>query len=143
MTHQTALQEDPDSPIVPESPVPIFNSPSVIPPTPRRYRYRSTKNLLAAFTDLDELQDPTCMLSPDSPIWQSSQREKQLRETSDHSSSHLADTSSSSSGFESAGASPLSAGSNNSKAIPTDPIKFLLKFSCQCPDRNCQIIQYS
>ena len=108
MTHQTVLQEDPDSPMVPESPVPLFDavavdSPNVIPPTPPHLRRpRSTRNLLEAFTDLDDDLDE--IQSPGSPIWQSSQLE---RRCSDCGSSE-ADASSSSS-------QPASPGNGNSK----------------------------
>ena len=122
MTHQTVLQEDPDSPLAPESPALLFdasvNSPKAIPPTPPRLngrRSRLTRNLLENFADLDEMQDPR---SPGSPIWQSSQRERRSSETSDRgSNSRYADTSSLTSGFDSAGASPFSAGNDSSKAV--------------------------
>ena len=73
MTHQTHLQTDPDSPLLPDSPSLLSGDEevAVIPPTPNRSKKRSSRNLLDSFYSVSEERDeyPEQSDPGRSPIW--------------------------------------------------------------------------
>ena len=86
MTHQTVLDEDPDFPLAPDSPLLFDNNtdprgdPAVLPPTPESKRWKtSSKNLLASFYREYEKEGELNLQAQDStditfinrsPVWQ-------------------------------------------------------------------------